>query len=275
MVYLSSSCLKNNSILESINQLSSITKNIELSGGTRYDKYLYEKVCELKDEFNFLVHSYFPPPSQDFVLNFADTSDKTREFITESMRYVDTFNIPYYSVHTGFKKDFAIKDEILIDGYNSFSIENIYENIEWFYSNFDKKLALENLFPNGQNETCFASSLDDVLNLLNKNNSIYLLLDLGHLKVSSRYYGFNYFKAINILFNEYGNRILEIHISENDGIKDDHHIIYSDSVQYMILDKFKDIINYNNINVVIEARDYSLKQLKECNDLIKNIIGEN
>ena len=92
--------------------------------------------------------------------------------------------------------------------------------------------------------------------------------------MSSRYYGFNYLDAINTLFNEYGNRILEIHLSDNDGREDNHDLIYSDSIQYMILDKFKDIINTNKINIVIEARNCSLIELKECNNLIKKVIGE-
>lgn len=274
MVFLSSSCIKSNSIIESVQQLGTITENIELSGGTKYDEFLYKKIFEFKDNFNFLIHSYFPPPIDDFVLNFADTSSKTRSFISGSMRYVDMLDIPYYSIHAGFKKKFNIQNEILIDGCGSFKIEDIYENVDWFNDSFDKKLALENLFPNGQNETCFASSLDDIIDILDMNKSIYLLLDFGHLKVSSRYYGFNYLEAINTLFSEYGNRILEIHISENSGIKDDHNIVYSDSIQYMILDKFKEIINTNKINIVIEARDYTLKQLQECNNLIKKIIGE-
>jgi uncharacterized protein (UPF0276 family) len=268
--------LKNNSIFESITELSSITQSIELSGGTEIQENMIERIIKLKynKHLNFLVHSYFPPPSENFVLNFADTSNKTREFIKESMKYIDMLNIPYYSIHTGFKQDFNIKNEILIDGSNNFSINNIYENISWFYSNFKKKLALENLFPNNQNDTCFGSSFDDIINILDTNKNVYLLLDFGHLKVSSRYYGFNYLNAINTLFNEYGNRILEIHVSENDGLEDKHNLIYSDSIQYMILDKFKDIINSNKINIIIEARNYSLIELEECNNLIKEIIGE-
>lgn len=276
MVYISSSCLNNSSIFDSIIELATITQNIELSGGTKIQENMLEKIIQLKNNIhlNFLVHSYFPPPSEDFVLNFADTSNKTREFITESMKYIDMLNIPYYSIHTGFKRDFNIKDELLIDGSNSFSINNIYENINWFYSSFDKKLALENLFPNNQSDTCFGSSFDDIINILDTNKNVYLLLDFGHLKVSSRYYGFNYLDAINTLFNEYGNRILEIHLSDNDGREDNHDLIYSDSIQYMILDKFKDIINTNKINIVIEARNCSLIELKECNNLIKKVIGE-
>jgi sugar phosphate isomerase/epimerase len=245
-----------------------------LSGGTKTEEDMLKKLAELKNKdnkLNFLVHSYFPPPVSNFVLNFADTSNQTRGFITKSMEYVKELNIPYYSIHAGFKKDFQIKNEILEDGKGSFVAKNIQENIDWFYDNYIEKLALENLFPNGQNETCFASHIDEIVELLKSDARVFLLLDLGHLKVSSRFYKFNYLEAVNLLFEKYSHRILEIHLSENDGVEDSHFIIQSDSIQYMILEKFRKNIIENNINLVIEAREYSLEKLKECYNLIQKI----
>ena len=276
-MYISSACIKNNSIFKIINQLQSITNNIELSGGTKIQKNMLNNILELKNKnnkLNFLVHSYFPPPTYDFVLNFADISNQTRTFITESMRYVKELDIPYYSIHAGFKKDFKIKNEILEDGKGSFLLKNIKENINWFYDNYTEKLALENLFPNGQNETCFASHIDEIVELLELDKRVFLLLDLGHLKISSRFYKFNYLEAVNLLFNNYSDRILEIHLSENNGMEDKHFMIQSDSIQYMILKKFRKIIVDNNINLVIEARGYSIEELSQCYNLLNKIIGE-
>lgn len=277
MLYISSSSIKNDNIIESINQLKTITNNIELSGGTKIQENMLHDISELKnkhDKLNFLVHSYFPPPVDDFVLNFADNSSQTRTFIAESMKYIKELDILYYSVHAGFKKDFKIKNEILEDGRGSFVIENIKENIDWFYDNYTEKLALENLFPNGQNETCFASHIDEIIELLELDNRVFLLLDLGHLKISARFYKFNYLEAVNLLFDKYSNRILEIHLSENNGVEDNHYIIQSDSIQYMILEKFRQKILDNNINLVIEARGYTLAELKDCYNLLNKIIGE-
>ena len=276
MIYISSSCIKNNSIFESIDKLKDIAPNIELSGGSKIQNGMLENIKRLMSnyKFNFLIHSYFPPPTEDFVLNFADISSKTRDFITHSMEYVNELDIEYYSVHAGFKQDFKIENELLVDGRNHFGIENIKKNISWFYESFSKKLALENLFPNGQNENCFASHIDEIIDILNFDERVYLLLDLGHLKISSRFYSFDYLKAVNLLFNNYPNRILEVHLSENDGVEDSHNLIYSDSIQYMILDKFKKTIMDNNINLVIEARGHSIQELKKCYNLLNNIIGE-
>jgi len=277
LLYISTSSIKNVNIIKVINQLKTITNNIELSGGTKIQKNMLYDISELNnkyDNLNFLVHSYFPPPVDDFVLNFADKSSQTRTFIAESMKYVKELDVLYYSVHAGFKKDFKIKNEILEDGRGSFVIENIKENIDWFYDNYTEKLALENLFPNGQNETCFASHIDEIIELLELDNRVFLLLDLGHLKISARFYKFNYLEAVNLLFDKYSNRILEIHLSENNGIEDNHYIIESDSIQYMVLEKFRKNIINNNINLVIEARGYSIDELNKCYNLLNKIIGE-
>lgn len=275
MLYISSASIKNNSIFETINQLKTITNNIELSGGTKIQEDMLENISKLKNKkFNFLVHSYFPPPINDFVLNFADTSKKTRAFITESMKYVKELDISYYSVHAGFKRDFKIKNELLIDGKSSFLMENIINNISWFCDSYTEKIALENLFPNGQKETCFASHINEIVELLELDRRVFLLLDLGHLKISSRFYKFNYLEAVNLLFNKYSDRILEIHLSENNGMEDNHYIIQSDSIQYKILEKFRKNIIDNNINLVIEARGYSIEELNQCYDLLNKIKGE-
>jgi len=275
LLYISSASIKNNSIFETINQLKTITNNIELSGGTKIQEDMLENISKLKNKkFNFLVHSYFPPPINDFVLNFADTSKKTRAFISESMKYVKELDISYYSVHAGFKRDFKIKNELLIDGKSSFLMENIINNISWFCDSYTEKIALENLFPNGQKETCFASHINEIVELLELDRRVFLLLDLGHLKISSRFYKFNYLEAVNLLFNKYSDRILEIHLSENNGMEDNHYIIQSDSIQYMILEKFRKNIIDNNINLVIEARGYSIEELNQCYDLLNKIKGE-
>jgi len=275
LVCISSACLKTDNILDSVDKLKSITKNIELSGGSKKKDALFSKIIRKNEEdsLNFLVHSYFPPPEKDFVLNFADTSSKTRNFIIDSMKYIDALDIPYYSIHAGFKQDFSIENELLVNGINSFPLENIYENIKWYKANYSQKLALENLFPNSQKDSCFLSHIDDIVNFLELDKSTFLLLDLGHLKISAKYYNFNYLKAVNLLFEKYIDRIIEIHLSENDSFSDEHKIIQSDSIQYMIIEKFKNEIVKYNINLVIEARGYSLSELKICYELLNQIIG--
>ena len=275
MIYISTACIKEANILNTITALAKITPHIELSGGSLYRENLLTDLITLKQQqsLDFILHSYFPPPKTPILLNFADSSEQTREFITESMQFVEKLGIDYYSIHAGFKKDFQLTNELLEGGNKSFSFSGMSENVAWFNQNFAQRLALENLFPNNNSETCFMSSFDDILETLTRYPSIYLLLDLGHLKLSSRYYGFNYLDAVDQLFTNYADRILELHLSDNYGSFDDHHIIHSDSIQYILIKTYKNIIEKYKIKITIEARGYSLTTLEKSYKLVTNLFN--
>lgn len=268
LLYVSTSSVSAKDISEAITILSGITENIELSGGGRYDAGLLEKLIKIKKEkgINFLLHGYFPPPKKAFVLNFADTA--SRAFIEETMNYVRALQIPYYSVHTGFKRVFSVHNELLLESGNPqvFTLKGIQSNIEWFQKEFpDKILVLENLYPNNNNkECCFMMHIDEIIEIMERFGSVYMLFDLGHLKVSSRLLGFNYLNAVELLFREFFGRILEIHLSENNGISDDHLLIHSDSIQHMVIKRYAGIINEQRVNVTIESRGCPLEDLSEC-----------
>ncbi|MBI4689577.1 MAG: sugar phosphate isomerase/epimerase [Nitrospirae bacterium] len=277
-MFISSQCIRGESIIDVINELSEISPNIELSGGSRYDANLLDRLIEVKEkkDVNLLIHGYFPPPEKHFILNFADTGEKTREFIRETIRFIRAIGIDYYSIHAGFKRDFEFDGELLTNpGDRHYTMEGIQKNIEWFNREFpDVRLAIENLYPNNMNkESCFFMHIDEIVEFLKIDRNTYLLLDLGHLKVSSVLFGFDYLDAAGLLFEKYGSRILEVHLSENNGCYDDHFLVHSDSVQYMIVKKYAKIINNNGINIAIEARGLNMDELFECHFIINEALA--
>lgn len=276
-VHISTSSVKEENILDAIVKLAKITKNIELSGGHNYDGDLLAKLTKIKNQqcINFLIHCYFPPPKTHFILNFANRDKQTRNFIEESIKHVESLNVDYYSIHAGFKRDSELRNEQLhITGEERYNIWDIYSNIEWFKNRYPNiKLALENLYPiNSIKEICFFSHINDIVDILEGAKDIFLLLDLGHLKVSSRILDFNFLDAIELLFKRYADRISEIHVSENQGKRDDHSLINSDSIQYMIIRKFKEKINKNNIRITMEIRNCTVKEIQKCYTLINNAL---
>lgn len=275
MVYLSSSCFQSDDICNAVEKASCITKNVELSGGTTYRENSLVELEKLKETYNFLVHSYFPPPKEHFILNFTDVTSVTRDFIDRSMEYVEALNVPYYSIHAGFRRPLTTAENLELNA-GDYSFENFLENVEWFSKRYpNAKLIFENLYPiRGLRDACYAMHIDEIIYFLKSESRIGLLLDFGHLKVSSRILGFNYLEAVRLLFEEYGDRIVELHLSENDGDKDDHKAIYSDSVQYFIVNKYAEIIRKNKINVVIETRDQTPEVLGNIYNLIQSSIGE-
>jgi len=85
MIYVSSACSKQNLIGPAIKELADQGyRNIELSGGTRYYKDYESDLLDLKKKYslNFLIHNYFPPPKEPFILNLAslDTDVYEKKF---------------------------------------------------------------------------------------------------------------------------------------------------------------------------------------------------
>ena len=65
MIYVSTACVKNDFIKDSVRELANMGFiNIELSGGTRHYEGDLNDLMELKSEYglNYNVHNYFPPP---------------------------------------------------------------------------------------------------------------------------------------------------------------------------------------------------------------------
>ena len=74
MIYLSSACSSNKKIGDAIREIARLGfKNIELTGGTQYYDEYETDLLRLQDKYhlNYLVHNYFPPPQEPFVLNLA------------------------------------------------------------------------------------------------------------------------------------------------------------------------------------------------------------
>ncbi|MBF0459208.1 MAG: TIM barrel protein [Nitrospirae bacterium] len=264
-------------MVECVERCAQITKNIELSGGSDYEDGLLPKLVEIKRRMglNFLLHAYFPPPIRHFIMNFAENSEKTREFIREAAAYIVALEIPYYSVHSGFKKSFGLRKEILIDSgeTSAFTIEDIEKSVLYFKSEYPNiGLALENLYPNPDRSCCFMIHIEEITEMLDRFPGIYLLLDLGHLKIASHLTGFNYASAVELLFRKYAQRILELHLSENDSLTDRHQPIRSDSIQYDIVRQYVNVINENRINVVIETRYSNFEDVKECFLLMSGLL---
>ena len=109
MIYVSSSCIKCDNIAKIVSMyVENGIKNIELSGGTQFYENLEDDLLVLKEKFklNYIVHNYFPPPIEPFILNLASLDDelwtKTVEFIKKSVEFAIRLDSPVYGLHAGF-----------------------------------------------------------------------------------------------------------------------------------------------------------------------------
>lgn len=278
-MYVSTASVQTDDVAQAVSALSTEVTSIELSGGGVYDAGLLDKLMELKRErgVDFLVHGYFPPPREHFILNFADTGVRTRGFVSGCLGFVAALDAPYYSIHAGFRKEFSFNNELLYEtkGAASFSLGGIDENIAWFHgAHPGTRLVIENLYPNNKNlEACFLMHISEITSFMDRRPDVELLLDLGHLYVSATLLGFNFQSAVDRLFRDYAGRIAEIHLSENHGQSDEHILISKDSRQYGIVRETANIIRENGINLTIEGRGSKLKHVIDSHALVSEVVA--
>lgn len=282
--YISSSCATRGNVKKVLDNLMLLGyKNIELTGNIEHSESILEDIYEYKRlyKLDLLIHNYLPFSSDEFVINIAsrDASccGRTLHSIENTVQLLRKLGEDLYTIHPGFKNDlfpelkdgFFTKDEKLHN-----CKEDFYSAIDYIIKGIIKdnfKIAIENLHPKSSNELySFLCTPDDISQFLkyyqNKSN-VGLLLDLGHLNITAGLLGFNKYEILDKLFCSYANKIFEIHISDNNGLKDLHSVSNIDSWQVYYLEKNKRYIN--DIPVVMEWHNSASKKSFIVYEMIK------
>ena len=153
---------------------------------------------------------------------------------------------------------------------------NFYKNLNIDEKNIEICLGFENLFPNadGTNDSfmCTYEEISKIFDHADKENiNLKLLIDLGHLAISANILKFDRYEFLQKVIDNYGNKIFEIHISENDEKNDLHNRIKYNSWQLDALKLFKKLKNFDDIVFTYESRGMSISEIKGDVDLIKKI----
>nr|WP_317403054.1 TIM barrel protein [uncultured Helicobacter sp.] len=258
MIYVSSSCIKAQSIRQSVAILANEGfKAIELSGGSEYYPQILEDLLELKEKYNlqFACHNYFPPPKNgDFVINLSSLDSAVFERSLEHLHTALEWNYLLGSKHFGFHAGFFLplaSNELGIShlGHK----HRIYDKdkaIEQFIKGYKvlqesaKKLDIALYIENNVISSAYAKKygtwdlamllcLED-LTKLQESIDCKLLLDVGHLKVSA-----------NTMGRDFMNELLGcaevadyIHLSDNNGLSDENKAISMQSEFLPILASF-------------------------------------
>ncbi len=266
MIYVSSACIKKNRISAIIKQLAEHgVKNIELSGGTDYYDGLINDLETLKNIYhlNYVCHAYFPPPKVPFVVNLASCNDKIyRQSIkhyTQCVEMMKYLQINVLSIHAGFLVEIHT-NEIgkKLSGCTIYDEKKAYERFCMAYEYIAKlcaenniSLYLENNVLSAENYQEFHNQnymmMTDFTSVLKMKDQLTfsLLLDLGHLYVSCKTLGLDYSEECQKL-KKY---MKWIHISENNGIRDEHKALVKNSE---ILKAFYKLY-HSSIHVTLET----------------------
>jgi sugar phosphate isomerase/epimerase len=212
-------------------------RHIELSSSLTYEDNILSKINTATKEFQFLVHNYFPPARAPFLLNLASGNESIRQrslnFVMQALDLCAQIGSPLYSVHCGFTFD---GDGSQLGHANQLNLNRI--SMDEAMAKFIKSLAIlmpvaEKLKINFAIENnvlaefalieegnqlalgADASSLNYIFEQFN-NDQLFLLLDLGHAKVNASTLG----QPIDEMINLFHDRIIALHLSDNDGRND-------------------------------------------------------
>jgi len=283
MIYVSTSCVKHDKIIDSVKELViNGFKNIELSGGTQYYDGFEKDLLDLKEKYNlnYMCHNYFPPPRQHFVLNLASLNDtiynNTLNHIKESIILSKKLGAKKFAFHAGFFIDIKVNEigkkitkEVLFD--KGKAVKRFVEGVK-VLNQFagDFKLYIENnVFSStnyksyeGENFFMLTNSTD--LQKLKKELDFNLLLDVAHLKVSAKTLKLNFEKELSNMIQNSNY----IHISDNDSYHDLNHKLTDNSELVKLLKK----LDLSNKDFTLEIYD-SVDKIKETYKILSEIIS--
>jgi sugar phosphate isomerase/epimerase len=275
MIYTSTSCLKNpKNIIKVLDEYEKAEiKQVEL--GSVHE---YFDINELKKyNFEFLIHNYFPPPKKPFNLNLAsqnkDILKKSKDLVKQAIELCRKIESPLYTFHAGFtidppklgmafpKTGFSNR-ETAIKTY----VKSVEEISDFAQSN-GIKIAMEpnvvqkfNLIDE-ENKICLFAEIDEINKLFNliKNNKLGILLDLGHTAVTSHWLNFDRDEFVEKCIG----KVFAVHISNNDGLSDQHKSLTKDCWHISKLKKFK------NVPIILETMNLTSEQIKINIELAK------
>lgn len=284
MIYISSSCVKNTKIKDSVLELvNNGFVNIELSGGTEYYDGFEEDLFELKDKYNlnYICHNYFPPPKEHFVLNLASLNDtiyqNTLIHLTKTIELSKLLGSKKLAFHAGFFIDIKINEigkklsrENIYDRYTS--IQRFcegYNKLKQLADEYNIELFIENnVFSSTNYQTFNQENIFMLTNYieyieLKEKINFNLLLDIAHLKVSTNTQQLNFEKELSNLISA----TTYIHISDNDGLHDLNNSLKKNSTLIQLLQKF----NLKEKDFTLEIYD-SISNIKNSYKILQEVI---
>lgn len=183
---------------------------------------------------DLLVHNYFPPPEQSFVLNLASPDEPVRsrslQFVADSLQLSAELGAPFYSVHAGF-----VVDPVGFDG-QSFAFPPVeadaaesamprftasVSEAASIATSLGVRLLIENNVCREEHRgLLLLQETEEFVSFLDQPGVevVGVLVDTGHLNVSAHTLSFDRVKFIRRL----APRIGAVHLHDNAGAEDTH-----------------------------------------------------
>jgi len=265
MIFISSSCVKNEKIADSVKELAELGYgNIELSGGTTYYNGFEEDLQRLKQAYNlnYLLHNYFPPPQEHFVLNLASLDAEvfkaSVEHCLRAIALSKQLGCDKYAIHAGYFIDLKLreigkelsKDDLFDQKEATNQFNTAFEELKDIAGN-DLALYLENNVISGPNHKTYRPEnplmLTDLAayNTMRERLDFNILLDVAHLMVSCNILDKPFEQELQVL----AGKTDYIHISNNNTILDENKALNRNSSLTEMLRK----IDLKNKTITLEV----------------------
>jgi sugar phosphate isomerase/epimerase len=255
-IYVSTSCLKDCRDLSRVLDLYSGAgiRNVELGSCHGYIEGVQE-MLERYDSTNFILHNYFPPARESFIMNLASQDKRIRSQSLNVCRNAiclcGRLGAPLYSFHPGFRvegtldKDFGLSNAVVPYEKAFKTFTRSLEEILSYARAYRVRVAVENL--EHKNDAYMMTRPEEFSRLSETFPEVEVLLDLGHLKIASHRLCFGIEDFI------FGMRckIAGIHLHENDGLSDRHlEPLKGNIMRYLAL--------LPHTNIILECRNMDL-----------------
>lgn len=274
-IYVSTGGVKNQSCIRTAEMFYDAGINsIELSGGN-YDPYFIEGLDKLIARgANLTLHNYVPYWPEPYVVNLASSDDtvyqRSIEHIRKSIELSAYIGSKWFAFHAGYllnPKPTELgkplsKMEIAPHGEYLRKFKKSYIELLPYAEEYGINLLIENNVLSRLNSVQFEKNpllLCDPIEIAGffndiRNSNSGLLLDLAHLKVSSRSLNFN----LETGLKQIAPFVKGYHLSDNDGTEDSNEEIDKNSwfMPYM------DHQEYTVIEVYTDSIDKLVKQVK-------------
>lgn len=262
-IFVSTACLPE---VQKVNSRVSLYQShglnaIELGAGISSNEVIPSQISGIG--CNFLVHNYFPPPIDSFVLNLASSNSNIRQrsidFVSDAIALTASLDAQFYSVHAGFitdptsfeKNSFVLPNPSSPDA--SGCALNLFIDALKIGINCAEHFGVGLLVENNLCTTALRGKLllqtaDEFMELFDKLNlkNLGLLLDTGHLNVTAHTFGFDPMSFVDRV----APHIRAFHVHDNDGITDTHRPIQSGS---WIIDVLRNP-KFAGFPIIVEAK---------------------
>lgn len=216
-----------------------------------------------------IVHNYFPPPPESFVVNLASLDDdicrRSRAHVARSIDYCRRVGALLYTVHPGFLSDptapsrgtnnydFLFADASVDGATYERAYTRMLDSLAWATAaaaDAGVRIAIETEGSVAKQDRLLMQRPEEFERLFTRFSpeALGISLNIGHLRLASEAFGF----APSVLVDTVADYVVAFELSHNDGVTDDHRPLlpgawYWDVVtDARFVDAFK-ILEFRNV----------------------------